>query len=177
MEDSQGHCSKFLGFLWKIDCKSSTCPTSKSYVKPSPPVSPSGTYKDKSGKQVGNVYVIQSSQLDEMNKAKKTNDVVIIDYRTSSIPTMQVRNSYAISDSNQQKQICQIMIDYNTDNPVEPAWNRTVDSMLIEWRAHNDGYAARFVIGFFKDNAAERLRHVDFDNQAEGLEYWDYLRK
>lgn len=85
------------------------------------------------------------------------------------------REPSPVSDKNHQTQICQIMIGYNTNNPVEPAWNRTVHSMLIEWEAHNDGYSARLVIGIFKENAAERLRHVDFDNAAEGLEYWDFL--
>ena len=175
--DPDGRCSKFLGFLWKTDCKSPTCPTSKSYKKPSPPVNSVGTYNDKNGKPIGNVYVIQFDQLNDMNNAKNKNDIVIIDNRAADKPSMQVRNSHTISNKNYQTQICQIMLDYNSNNPVTPAWNRTVDSMLIEWQAHNDGYAARVLIGIFKDNAAERLRHVDFDNDAEGLAYWDFLGK
>jgi len=103
--------------------------------------------------------------------------VVIIDNRTSSIPSMQVQNSYTISNEYQQEQICNLMLTYNAANPVEPAWYRTVDSMLIEWKAHNHGYKCRLVIGIFKKNAADRLRHVDFDNDAEGLKYWDFLGK
>ena len=177
MEDSCGHCSRFLGFLWKVDCNSSSCPKSKKYVKPTPPVNPSGTYVDKKGNTLGNVYVIDPSQLKVMTQAKEKNDVIIIDKRTESNPTMQVQDSYKISNKNQQKQICEVMLDYNASNPIEPAWNRTTDSMLIEWDAHNDGYTCRFIVSIFKDNASERLRHVDLDNESEGLEYWDYLGK
>ena len=129
------------------------------------------------GNGISNVYIIQSKQLEETNKIINEKDVVVIDNRTAPNPSMQIRNSYAISDKDLQKQVCQILLHYNTDNPVDPAWNRSIDSMLIEWTAHNDGYNARFLISLFKKNATERLRHVDLDNAAEGLLYWDYLGK
>ncbi len=175
--DPDGRCSRFLGFLWKVDCNSPTCSTSKSYIKPSPPVESIGTYNDSNGNPIGKVYIIQGSQLEDMNRSKEATDVVIIDKRTESKPAMQVQNSYAISNKEYQRQICQLMVNYNTNNPVDPAWYRTVDSMLIEWKAHNDGYKARVLIGLFKDNAAERLMHVDFDNDAEGTPYWGFLGK
>lgn len=177
MYDPDGKCSRFLGFLWKIDCKSSSCPSSKNYVKPSTPVSSIGEYLDKKGNHIGYVYVIQLSQLEQMNLAKEKQDIVVIDRRTEDKPTMQIQNSYTISNIDQQTQICQALYDYNKNNPTYPSWNRTVDSMLIEWKAHNDGYSLRFIVSLFKENAAERLRHVDFDNEAEGLKYWDYLGK
>ena len=36
MIDIDGTCSKFLGFLWKIDCGEASCPTSKNYENNSP---------------------------------------------------------------------------------------------------------------------------------------------
>ena len=36
MCDTDGRCSKFLGFLWKVDCGQSTCPTSKKYSERTP---------------------------------------------------------------------------------------------------------------------------------------------
>ena len=175
--DPDGRCRKFLGFLWNIDCKSTSCRTSKNYIECSPPVSSVGSYYDSNKNLIGNIYVVQEDQLAEINKVKAEQDVVIVDKRTAPNPTMQVRDSYKITDPDQQEQICQAMIDYNTNNPVEPAWYRTIESMKIEWKAHNHGYSVSPVIGFFKDNAKERLSHVDFDNQAEGLGYWDFLKK
>ena len=34
--DPSGNCSRFLGFLWKIDCKNQSCPDSKEYKRPEP---------------------------------------------------------------------------------------------------------------------------------------------
>ena len=175
--DPDGRCRRFLGFLWNIDCKSTSCRTSKNYIECSSPVSSVGSYYDSNKILIGNIYVVQEDQLAEINKVKAEQDVVIVDKRTAPNPTMQVRDSYKITDPDQQEQICQAMIDYNTKNPVEPAWYRTIESMKIEWKAHNHGYAVSPVIGYFKDNAKERLSHVDFDNQAEGLGYWDFLKK
>ena len=36
MYDPDGACSRFLGFLWKVDCGSSTCETSKNYAHKEP---------------------------------------------------------------------------------------------------------------------------------------------
>ena len=36
MVDMDGTCSKFLGFLWKIDCGEPSCPTNKNYENNSP---------------------------------------------------------------------------------------------------------------------------------------------
>ncbi len=169
--DPGGNCSKFLGFLWKVDCKQSSCPKSKKYIKPKE-VNPIGTYN----KGKGNVYIVTTDQLKTVDEWEK-NAVVIVDKRTSSNPTMQVQNSYKITKTKHQKEILNLMIEYNDSNPVDPTWDRTIDSMLIEWDAHNDGYKGRFFIGLLKENAAERLRHVDFDNASESLKYWDYLGK
>ena len=44
-------------------------------------------------------------------------------------------------------------------------YGRTIDSMLIEWDAHNDIYA------FSKH---ERVAHTDFDKNSEGMKYMAY---
>ena len=44
-------------------------------------------------------------------------------------------------------------------------YGRTIDSMLIEWDAHND-------IHFFTHH--ERVAHTDFDKNDEGTSYLDY---
>ena len=42
---------------------------------------------------------------------------------------------------------------------------RTIDSMLIEWDAHNDIYLI---------TRHERVRHTDFDKNDEGVGYWEF---
>ena len=64
--DPDGRCGRFLGFLWKVDCKQASCPDSKNYVKPKD-VDPIGSYN----KGYGYVYVITEDQLDIMAEREK----------------------------------------------------------------------------------------------------------
>ena len=161
MYDPDGRCSRFLGFLWKIDCKKANCSTSKNYIKPKK-VEPVGSYND--GK--GYVYVVKEEDLDVFEKEEK-NVVVVVDKRTSSDPNMQVKNSYQITKKKQQKEIAQLMLDYNDSNPVTPAWSRTVDSMVDEWQIHNLAYNLRY--------KRERTGDCDFNNADEGTKIWDFI--
>lgn len=93
-------------------------------------------------------------------------DVIIIDYRNSNDPNMKVMQSYKIKKK-YQKEIAQIMYNYNVENPVSPEWNRTVDSMVKEWGFHNFAYN----LGYKQDRTAD----TDFNNNDEGKNFWDFL--
>ena len=71
--------------------------------------------------------------------------------------------------TNQQKEIAQLMLNYNTANPVSPAWNRTLDSLVLEWEIHNNVYGT----GFFQINTKD----CDFNNGDEGKGYWDFFQE
>ena len=82
-------------------------------------------------------------------------------------PSFQIENSYQITDEDQQRQILEYIVEseyYSYDT-----YGRTVDSMLIEWAAHNEIY------GYVRH---DRVRHTDFDRNSEGWQredYWDYF--
>lgn len=160
MHDPNGRCSRFLGFLWKIDCKQASCPDSKNYIKPKA-VEPIGSYN----RGQGYVYVVTEDQLDIMEEREK-NVVVIVDKRTSSDPNMQIQDSYRITKTKLQKEIAQLMLDYNTSNPVNPTWSRTLDSLVKEWKLHNFAYN----LGYKR----ERTGDCDFNNADEGMGFWDF---
>ena len=162
MYDPDGRCSRFLGFLWKIDCKQASCPESKNYVKPKA-VDPIGSYN----KGQGYVYIVKEDLLDEIMEDKEDNVVVVLDNRTASDPNMQIQDSYRITKTKQQKEIAQIMLDYNTSNPVEPAWSRTLDSLVEEWKLHNFAYSWGI--------KRERTADCDFNNADEGMGFWDFV--
>lgn len=61
------------------------------------------------------------------------------------------------------------MIDYNSENPVAPAWSRTVNSLVDEWRFHNFVYS----IGYKRKRTAD----TDFNNNDEGKGFWDFVRR
>ena len=175
--DSSGRCSKFLGFLWKIDCLQATCPDSKIYISPKC-VDPIGTYNNGQGL----VFIVKPDLLSSMANAE-SNAVVIVDMRMNSNDScynqdIQIRNSYKITDQKHQEEIIDLILKYNAQNPVVPAWSRTKKSMLIEWRAHNDGHSfAPIVKAIMNRDIYENTAHVDFDNKDEPLGYWDYYRK
>ena len=162
MYDPDGRCSRFLGFLWKIDCKQASCPESKNYVKPKA-VDPIGSYN----KGQGYVYIVKEDLLDEIMEDKEDNVVVVLDNRTASDPNMQIQDSYRITKTQQQKKIAQVMLDYNTSNPVEPAWSRTLDSLVEEWKLHNFAYSWGI--------KRERTADCDFNNADEGMGFWDFV--
>jgi hypothetical protein len=45
---------------------------------------------------------------------------------------------------------------------------RTIESMLVEWKAHNHIFSA---------SPNERCRHVDFDKNDEGVSYSDFWKR
>ena len=161
MQDPDGECGRFLWILWKVDCNQASCPNSKNYIKPKE-IDPIGSYNN--GK--GYVYVVSEDQLSIMEDREK-NVVVIVDKRTSSDPNMQIQDSYKISKTRQQKEIAQLMIDYNTSNPVNPAWSRTLNSLVSEWMFHNFAYS----LGYKRERTAD----CDFNNDDEGKGFWDFV--
>ena len=166
MYDPDGKCSRFLGFLCKIDCRQASCPESKYYVSPKF-IDPIGTY----GNGKGYVYVVTEEQLPQIMVDIEDNVVVIVDKRTPDDdhhePNMQIIDSYKITKKKQRDEIVQLMVDYNTANPVDPAWTRTKSSLLKEWRIHNIAYRFRIQPKSTKD--------CDFDNGDEGKGLWDFI--
>ena len=147
-----------------VDCKQADCPTSKNYIKPKS-IAPAGTY----GNGSGYVYIVADDQLNEIQKDKEPNVAIIVDKRNNTDPNMQIIESYKISNKKQQSEIIDIMIDYNTNNPSNPGWNRTKESLLKEWEIHNTVYA----LGFYRSHTAD----CDFNNADEGQGYIDFFVK
>lgn len=104
-----------------------------------------------------------------MENIKKDADVIIVDYRINTDPNMQIKQSYKIGKRKYQKEIAQIMIDYNFENPVDPAWDRSVNSLVDEWLFHNFAYS----IGYKRERTAD----TDFNNNDEGKTFWDFARR
>ncbi len=81
-------------------------------------------------------------------------------------PSFQIENSYEIKSKEDQRVILQYIMA--SDFYSQDVYCRTLDSMLIEWDAHND-------LKWIKPNES-RLASVDFDKNSETLGYWDYYK-
>ena len=159
--DPDGRCSRFLGFLWKVDCNKAHCSKSRNYVKPKG-INPIGTYNHGQGY----VYVVTNEQFNSI-AFDEENVVVIIDQRTNADPNMQVRNSFRITETDHQIQIALLMLAYNKANPVNPGWSRTLSSIYTEWKFHNLAYYL-----YYK---RYRTADCDFNNADEGKGFLDFF--
>ena len=126
--------------------------------------------------QHGNVYLV--TDIRDI-KTKFPGDVIVIDYRgPNGANDVQIQYSYTIRDKELQRSILTILYNYECANPT--GWNRTVDSMMIEWDIHNLGAN---IGNFFpvKTKLFSSSIHANFDNNSEGWSkcqhYIDGLKK
>ena len=91
--------------------------------------------------------------------------IYVYDARNGENPNMQIFNSYLIENKNEQRVILEVLCKHDSLYPSARPWGRTVDSMLIEWDAHNKLY---FI------SRHERVAHTDFDFKDENTTYPQY---
>ena len=84
----------------------------------------------------------------------------------SNNPSMQIYNSCLISDEVKQQEILMVMIQYDISNPSGKKWGRTLDSMMLEWKVHNNFY---YLTGHI------RVAHTDFDYLDENTTRIGYI--
>ncbi len=90
-------------------------------------------------------------------------NIMIGDYTSSSNPNMYAYRA-DLTDKKHRKAILSCMLQYDED--FDTAWNRTLDSLVVEWREHKR-YAW----------ASARAKNIDFDNAEEGAGFFHYLHK
>lgn len=104
----------------------------------------------------GLVYIGDDKFLENVKCCEK--DILICDQRDSDVdPDMIVYDSCLIDDKDKRNEILEILCEYEKCNPSN--WNRSIESMRLEWFMHNLGY-------YFNVNK-ERTAHVDLDNDDE----------
>ena len=107
----------------------------------------------------GNVYIVK--KINAINKVND-NDIVILDDRDDQDPNMEIISSHEITDKEARNDIIEIIMEYERCYPSK--WNRTEESMRLEWYIHNMLYDI--------DYERHRTDNVDFDNSDE-----DYYNK
>ena len=110
----------------------------------------------------GKVIHIYKSEADANNVPQftKKNVVRVVDYRSNSDSNIKILDSYKIESPKIQRIILTALVNYNVQNPSTPSWNRTIDSMVLEWDIHNVAYN----FGISPTSTA----HVDLNNGDEG---------
>ena len=106
----------------------------------------------------GNVYIGNDKFIKDLKNISEK-DILVVDARSDSDPTLRVLSSYKITDNNLQNEIIHILLEYERRNP--SAWNRTMKKMKIEWTAHN--------LLYYFDYQVNRTSAVDFNNKDESV--------
>ena len=109
-----------------------------------------------SGYSKGSIYIGDKEYLDSLENITDK-DILVEDERDSDNPTMRIRNSYLVFEKNDRTEILKSLCEYEKEHPSD--WNRTLETMELEWEAHN----LLYYFNYKKDHTTD----VDLDNNDE----------
>ena len=101
--------------------------------------------------------------------ARSHGEIAVYDDRFTQNPSFRIYDSYRIRKNSIKREVLSAMIAYNEAYPTEPRWQRTMESLVLEWMEHNFAYR----VGFLRKRAC----NVDLDNHAEGKGALGYFIK
>lgn len=104
----------------------------------------------------GLVYIGDMTFLDNLDEVKD-DDILILDERIGNDPNMKILSSYIIKNRKDKKEILKILSLYEKKSPSE--WNRSYESMMVEWEMHNLLHSLGYRIN--------RTTDVDLNNNDE----------
>ena len=109
----------------------------------------------------GYIYIGSKSYLKSLTNITE-NDILVEDQRYNrEDPNMKIYSSYKIQDKELRNEILEVLCEYEECYP--SPWNRTIESMRLEWLMHN--------ISYFFNHEQKRTQDVDLDNDEE--KYYD----
>lgn len=115
----------------------------------------------------GKVYLADPDHIPLAPSFTEKGDIVVLEDRLSQDPNLQIQNSWRIFRRKRQREIAEVLFAYNRLHPVEPAWKRTVPSMVKEWRLHNFAY----YLHYKRDHTGD----CDLNNADEGKGFFGFV--
>jgi len=112
----------------------------------------------------GNVYIVKNR--DSIRDIKE-DDIIILDQRNGKDPNFKIISSYLITNKNIRNEIIEILCSYEEDYPTK--WDRTKESMRLEWFVHNLLYTLNY--------ERNRTTDLDLNNQDEELYRKEFYNK
>jgi len=104
----------------------------------------------------GNVYIGNDEYLRSLSNLDQ-NDILILDKRESTDPDIKIYDSYLINDMSLIDEIIDILIRYENEFPSN--WDRSKDTMKLEWFIHN--------LAYYLNYNRDRTKDVDLNNYDE----------
>lgn len=110
----------------------------------------------------GDIYIGNNEYiLSVINKARKNDILIVIGYEHDDEldPNASIISSYRITDKEERNEILTVLKKY--DSMYNTEWDRTIESMRVEWTVHNMLYDLHY--------ERARTKNVDLDNSEEEL--------
>ena len=111
----------------------------------------------------GDVYIGDLKYINSIKDSINEKDILVVcgyqDDNGQIDPNVRVVSSYRIDDKEVRNDILNIILIYKDLYPSQ--WNRSLESMRVEWTVHNILYS----IGYERDRTID----VDLDNSEEEL--------
>ncbi len=104
----------------------------------------------------GKIYIGSKKYLSNLKNVNE-DDILVEDLRDTENPDFKIHNSYLITDRNIRNEILVVLCEYEKCYPSN--WDRTIESMRLEWLAHNLSYIFNY--------EQHRTMDVDLDNNDE----------
>ena len=104
----------------------------------------------------GTIYIGNKKYLNSIDNLD-TNDVLVLDDRKAKDPNLRIYDSYKIITPNIQEEIIENLLYYEELYPSK--WDRSKNSLIREWEAHN--------IMYWLGVKQDRTTDVDFNNEDE----------
>ncbi len=114
----------------------------------------------------GRIFIGNEDYINSISNRFDT-DIFVLDQRNCSDPNFKIYSSYLITDKNVRNEILEILCEYELLYPSK--WDRTIESMRVEWLAHN--------VSYFFNYEPKRTIDVDLNNNDEELYDNILLRK
>ena len=114
----------------------------------------------------GNIYIGSSKYLKNLTNITE-NDILVEDQRFSTDPNMKIYSSYKINDKKIRNEILEVLCKYEECYP--SPWNRSIESMRLEWLMHN--------VSYHFNHEKRRAGDVDLNNNDEAYYDKPVLRK
>ena len=103
----------------------------------------------------GYIYIGDEEYLETITPNE--GDVLVEDHREQKDPNMVIYNSCNIHDKDDKNAILEVLCEYENQYPSD--WDRSIESMRLEWFIHNFGYYFNYKLDHTTD--------IDLDNDDE----------
>lgn len=105
----------------------------------------------------GFIYIGDEQTIREISQYANEFDILVIDERSTVDPNMIIIDSYRIKNKQDKCDIISCLLEYEKMYP--SAWDRSFETMCLEWDIHNILYTIEY--------EQDRTKSVDLNNDDE----------